>query len=386
MRFRKLIIRCLISGVILMTALFAYSGYLIADILGYISHVPRVPPLFSAYRYRRFRYDVVDAGAKPISRCRSAHSASYAEAGARCDDIYAVSAFIDSRALDDEVVRVLALVPRTKRPRVDITTPSEHPLYCVGYYGDAVTNGVRTVAWSGRVSTRYLLSADHRAEYAGVVLTCRRPDVTSVLRACNLGLSTTAHDVDTTVDDTGGVVFLSDAKFGGEENADPAEKAPYEGEVGVDTIGVKVPDIEVSENKSEKLAGTPELKINVNTDELSFTTIIDNDDIKNMSATASINISDTRDVTKKMSAIVSDNRRTLDICVPPLFGNEISSVRLIEFVELSLLQGVQQIHFYDAGISRELLHVLQYYQASGYCVCYSTTRLVDIVYSTVLPG
>lgn len=53
------------------------------------------------------------------------------------------------------------------------------------------------------------------------------------------------------------------------------------------------------------------------------------------------------------------------VCVSPLFGS-VSPTRLVEFLELARLLGVQHVHFYDYHISADVRRVLEFYQVKGW--------------------
>ena len=67
----------------------------------------------------------------------------------------------------------------------------------------------------------------------------------------------------------------------------------------------------------------------------------------------------------KVNPPESGLRHKVEICVPPLFG-AISNIRMIEFIEMSRLFGVEHIHFYNYKASVSILQVLSYYEKSGF--------------------
>lgn len=64
-----------------------------------------------------------------------------------------------------------------------------------------------------------------------------------------------------------------------------------------------------------------------------------------------------------MSVQVSTDKfaYNFSICVSPLFGS-VSPKRLVEFLELTRLLGVQQIFFYDFSTSEIVQRVLRHYE------------------------
>ena len=54
----------------------------------------------------------------------------------------------------------------------------------------------------------------------------------------------------------------------------------------------------------------------------------------------------------------------LSVCVPPLFGN-IDSLRLLEFIEFSILLGIKHFTFYTQNITGNILKILKHYENAG---------------------
>ena len=329
MRYRYIIARCLILSVLIVISLFGYALFLIASILGYTGLNTRVQePLFSSHSYRSLTYNKVDPDAKNRgSHCISTTTTFNAISGSHIPDVaYAISAFVDNRRIDAElssksvIVRVLALIPRVRRsPHASkhTTAHDQDKIYCVAYYGDAITPSShrRTVAWTGLVTHRYSLTDEHRHQYTGAILSCAPPQLLQrdTARTCNLGLymGNSPPDLLTEVQITGGVVLMNDIALEDQKT----------------TTAVNQP----GQIHAAGDSGQP-------------------------------------------------RKRTLDVCVSPLFGNSLSTRRLIEFIELYMLQGVQIIHFYNSGVSRDLLHVLQYYQ-----VCRCATLIYFIIMGFLIP-
>lgn len=73
---------------------------------------------------------------------------------------------------------------------------------------------------------------------------------------------------------------------------------------------------------------------------------------------------------EKLTAInIIQNKRDKDpsgisVCVPPLFGN-IDSLRLLEFIEFSILLGIKHFTFYTQNIPANILKILKHYENAG---------------------
>ena len=58
------------------------------------------------------------------------------------------------------------------------------------------------------------------------------------------------------------------------------------------------------------------------------------------------------------------NTKTYSLCVPPISG-DISSERLVEFIELSQILGVSHFTFYNSKATNKTLEILRYYKGRG---------------------
>ncbi|XP_052092385.1 beta-1,4-galactosyltransferase galt-1-like [Mytilus californianus] len=60
----------------------------------------------------------------------------------------------------------------------------------------------------------------------------------------------------------------------------------------------------------------------------------------------------------------SEVKGDLAVCVPPLFGN-VNSLRLLEFIEFSIILGYKHFTFYSQNVTNETLKILKLYQKEG---------------------
>ena len=310
---RIFLVRLIMVGFIVSVSLFLFSAYLVADVLGYF-HVDTNYDKITDYSYLQITYNAYETSRGDCVSARDGVSRINAYGLRVGVSTHVYAAYRDVRHVDEQLyngsmVRLVAIGETGGSSSSTTSTKGGDNLFCVGYYGDNNMGGFlqRTVAWSSVVETRYEMAEQQHRQHVGLILSCQVP-LTSTPRACYMGISPVSLAVGDNVSNAD-VIFLSDVAF-----SDQASK------------GARIPTSTIPAEKENKPKNNSKQSVG------------------------------------KTDFI--DSKRNLDVCVQPLFGNRLTTRVLIEFIELLIIQGVDKIHFYNAGVSSDLLAVIKYYQVS----------------------
>ena len=73
-------------------------------------------------------------------------------------------------------------------------------------------------------------------------------------------------------------------------------------------------------------------------------------------------------------------QREFTVCTPPLFGENITDLQIVEFMELMRLLGADHVMFYDSGLSLVAYTVLKYYVSIGRATLLTWNKRMKSVY------